>query len=118
MPDSCSRCGEPIAPAERITLHAASARSGTGLAREFDPDRAPAVEDHAMHQRVGDDPQVRPLFRGAEVGRRGAGAAAPAPGLLANDLQPLWRVLGVWPFSKWDHEFESAFLQRRVLSLQ
>src|SRR5438477_9444516 len=36
-----------------------------------------------MHQRVGDDLQIWPLFRRAEVGCGGAGAPAPAPGLLA-----------------------------------
>src|SRR5215472_9339255 len=60
------------------------------LAREVDPRRAPALERHTMHQRIGDDLQIWPLFRWAEVGRGGAGAAAPAPGLLA----PADRVSG------------------------
>src|SRR6516164_8385905 len=61
-----------------------------GPAREFDRHRALAVEHHAMHQRIGDDLQICPLFRRAQVSRGGAGAAAPAPGLLA----PADRVSG------------------------
>ena len=61
-----------------------------GLAREFDRHRALAVEHHAMHQRIGDDLKICPLFRRAQVGHSGAGAAAPAPGLLA----PADRVSG------------------------
>src|SRR5437868_13184683 len=61
-----------------------------GQARELDAHRAHAVEHHAMHQRVGDDLQIWRLFRRGEVGRSGAGAAAPAPGLLA----PADRVSG------------------------
>jgi len=33
------------------------------------------VDYHAMHQRVSDDLRICPLFRGAEVGCSGAGAA-------------------------------------------
>src|SRR5271169_6813884 len=35
-----------------------------------------------MHQRVGDEFEVRPLERRPQIGARGAGAAAPAAGLL------------------------------------
>ena len=69
--------------------HRLDAQDG-GLARELDAHCALAVEHHAMHQRVGDDLQIWPLFRRAEVGRGGAGAPAPAPGLLA----PADRVSG------------------------
>src|SRR5215472_13341918 len=61
-----------------------------GLARELDPHRPLALERHAMHQRIGDDLQIWPLFRRAEVSRGSAGAPAPAPGLLA----PADRVSG------------------------
>ena len=43
-----------------------------------------------LRRKVGDDLQIRPLFRRAEVGRSGTGAAAPASGLLA----PANRVSG------------------------
>ena len=82
-PDSCRMCGEPIAPADRITSRAASARSTRAAAREFDAGRALAVEQDAVDQRVGDELQVRPLQRRAQIGARGAGAAAAAAGLLA-----------------------------------
>ena len=82
-PDSCRMCGEPTAPADRITSRAASARLDRAAAREFDADRALAVEQDAVDQRVGDELQVRPLQRRMQIGARGAGAAAAAAGLLA-----------------------------------
>src|SRR5215831_19777714 len=94
-----------------------------GLARELDPHRALAIEHHAMHQRVGDDLQIWPLFHPAEVGRGGAGTPAPAPGLLTPadriagatrqivDVRPIFeaellrrpdnRVAGLGPFGHW-----------------
>jgi len=59
-PDNCRMCGEPTAPADRITSRAASARSTTPPPREFDAGRALAVEQDTMRQRVRDEPQVRP----------------------------------------------------------
>jgi hypothetical protein len=50
---------------------------------EFDADRAPAVEQDAAHQRLGDEPQVWALHRRIEISTRGAGAPAAAAGLLA-----------------------------------
>src|SRR4029077_17140517 len=61
-----------------------------GLAREFDRHRALAVEHHAMHQRLGYDLKICPLFRRAQVGYSGAGAAGPTPELFA----PADRVSG------------------------
>src|SRR6185437_508112 len=58
--------------------------------RELDPDRALAVEQHLMHQRLGDDLEVRPLFSRLQIGLRGAGAAAAAACLLA----PADRITG------------------------
>ena len=52
-------------------------------AGEFDAGRTLAVEQHAMHQRMGDELQVRPLQGRVQIGARGAGAAAAAAGLLA-----------------------------------
>src|SRR5271169_1668452 len=87
MPDNCNRCGEPTAPAARITSHAASARSiefpRPAIAGELDTDRAAAFEDHAMYQRAGHNLQVGSLRRRLEIGARGAGPAPPAAGLLA-----------------------------------
>ncbi len=76
-------CGEPTAPAERITSRSASARSIGAAALEFDADGTLAVEQDAAHQRLGDDLQVRALHRRAQIGARGTGAAAAAAGLLA-----------------------------------
>src|SRR5438270_12309634 len=59
-----------------------------GLSRELDPHRARALEDHAMHQRVGDDLQVWPPFRWAKISRGGAGAP-PSPACL---LAPADRI--------------------------
>ncbi len=55
---------------------------GLAAARELDPDRALAVEQHAMHQRVGDDLEVGPPHRRAQIGARRALPAPAAPGLL------------------------------------
>ena len=51
-------------------------------ALELDPDRAVAVEHDPAHQRVGDDLDVGPPHRRAEIGARRALPAAAAPGLL------------------------------------
>ena len=48
----------------------------------FDADRAAAVEQHAAHQRAGDDLQIRPLFRRPQIGARGTLPPPPAAGLL------------------------------------
>src|ERR1700751_4060562 len=80
-----------------------------GLARELDPHRALGIERHTMHQRVGDDLQIWPLFRRTEVGRGGAGAAAPPPGLLA----PADRVAGAtWQIVDVGSKFEAKLLRR------
>ena len=51
-------------------------------AREFDRDRALAVEHDAVHQRTGDDRQVLTLQRRAQIGARGTLAPTAAAGLL------------------------------------
>src|SRR5271166_3353362 len=80
-----------------------------GLARELDADRALAVEQDAMHQRLRNDLQIRSLFRRAEVGRCSTGAAAPTAGLLA----PADRVSGApWQVVEIGHVFEAEFLRR------
>src|SRR6516164_11783254 len=53
------------------------------VAREFDANRARPVDDHAVHQRIGDDLEVRPLGCRPQIGARGAGPTAPTAGLLA-----------------------------------
>jgi hypothetical protein len=46
-------CGEPIAPADRITSRPAPTRPRRrARAREFDTDRALAIEKRPMHQRM------------------------------------------------------------------
>jgi hypothetical protein len=47
-------------------------------ARKLDPGRTFAVKRHAPHHRVGDDLQVRPLQRRAQIGARRA-LPSPAP---------------------------------------
>src|SRR5579871_889393 len=74
-PDNCRMCGEQdfaqrIRPLDRAA------------AGKLDADRALAVEHDAMHERMGDELQVRPLQRRPQIGARGRGAAAAAPGLL------------------------------------
>src|SRR5207244_9532824 len=48
-----------------------------------DPGRALAVERDAVHQRLRHDLQIGPLRCWLQIGLRGAGAPAPAAGLLA-----------------------------------
>src|SRR5438046_1050076 len=64
------------------TLAEAGALDGPAP-RELDPDRALAVEQDAVNQRVSDELQVRPLQCRVQIGARGAGTAAAAAGLLA-----------------------------------
>src|SRR5919197_5653213 len=51
-------------------------------AREFDRNRALAVEHDAVDQRAGDDRQILPLQGRAQIGARGTLAPTPAAGLL------------------------------------
>src|SRR5436305_4932050 len=53
------------------------------LPQELNADRALAVEQHAMDERMRDELQVRALQRRTQIGARGAGAAAAAAGLLS-----------------------------------
>src|SRR5207253_866363 len=53
------------------------------IPRELDADRAPAGEDHAMHQRAGDDLQIAPLRCRFEISAGGTRPAPAAAGLLA-----------------------------------
>ena len=50
---------------------------------EFDPDCTFALEQHAVHQRVGHQLQIRPFQGRPQISARRAGAAAAAAGLLA-----------------------------------
>ena len=52
------------------------------VAGELDADRAGAVEQHAMHQRAGDDLQIGPLCRRPQISARGTLPAPAAAGLL------------------------------------
>ena len=58
-------------------------RTAGTAAREFDARRSLAVENDAVHQRVGDELEVGPLQRRVKIGARSAGAATAAAGLLA-----------------------------------
>src|SRR6266702_5409945 len=55
----------------------------TAGARELDTDRARAVEQDAVHQRLGDEFEIGALQGRAQVGPRRTGAGAAAAGLLA-----------------------------------
>ena len=71
MPESCRICGEPTAPAERITSPRGARLDDLAVLPELHADRAPAVEQHLLDQRAGLEPQVRPLqHRLQEAARR------------------------------------------------
>ena len=82
-PDSWRRCGKPTAPAGRITSRTAVAPLDLPAARESEADGARALEQHSLHERVGDEFEVRALRRRPQIGARGVGAAPAAAGLLA-----------------------------------
>ena len=82
-PDSWRRCGKPTAPAGRITSRTAVAPLDSPAARESEADGARALEQHSLHERVGDEFEVRALRRRPQIGARGVGAAPAAAGLLA-----------------------------------
>src|SRR5258708_2250044 len=75
IPETCSRCGEPIDPAARITAFSALARS---FHDHVDADRAPPLEEHLPHVRFRDDGEVGPRHRRPQprLGRAPAHAAA------------------------------------------
>src|SRR5271166_3933888 len=82
-PDNCRICGEPIAPADRITSRAASARSTAPLRENSTPvARVPSNRTRCTSA-WGDELEVRPLQCRTQIGARGAGAAPAAAGLLA-----------------------------------
>ena len=78
MPDSISTCGELITPPARITSRSARATLVSPPCEIFDADRAIVLEQHAGHQRIHLDVQVRPLHRRLQIGARGAAAPAVA----------------------------------------
>ena len=82
-PDSWRRCGKPTAPAGRITSRTAVAPLDLPAARESEADGARALERHSLHERVGDEFEVRALRHRPQIGARGVGAAPAAGGLLA-----------------------------------
>ena len=55
----------------------------TRLPRENPKPMARALEQHSLHERVGDEFEVRALRRRPQIGARGVGAAPAAAGLLA-----------------------------------
>src|SRR5580704_8043604 len=58
-------------------------RATWAAARELDADRALPVEQNAMHERLRDQQEVRPLQRRPQIGACGAGPAAATARLLA-----------------------------------
>ena len=83
-PDSCRMCGEPIAPADRITSRAGIGMFHRAAAREFDAGRAACRRTaRGGPARLVTSCEVGPLQRRMQIGARGAGAAAAAAGLLA-----------------------------------
>ena len=69
-------------PADRITSPRRPGFAGLPLDRPGDAGGALAIEKHALHQRVGDDLQVRTVLDRVQVTDRGAAASSPAAGLL------------------------------------
>ena len=76
-------CGEPTAPADRITSRTASAFSIPTTTRKFYAGSAFAVEQNAVDQRVCDQLKVWSLQCRVQIGPRSACASAPPTGLLA-----------------------------------
>src|SRR6516162_4580194 len=82
MPESCRTCGEPMAPAARITSHAASTRSAAPLWENSTPTaRLPSNRTRRTSALVM-NLQVGPLQRRAQIGARRTLPPAPAAGLL------------------------------------
>ena len=71
-----------MAPAARITSRAARHGLDLAVARAAHAGGAPAVELQAVHERAGDDAQVGPRARRAQVGHRGRAAPSVAVGEL------------------------------------
>ena len=82
MPESCSSCGDWIAPAQSSTSARQRARLRHAALRVAHADRAAAFEHQARGQRLGRDAQVAPALRRLEVG---LGRAA-APALVRGEL--------------------------------
>ena len=76
-PDSCSSCGELIAPPHRTTSPASTRADGPAPVRVLDADRAGAVECHLRHQGARADVEVGPRHHGVQV-RAGRGQPPPA----------------------------------------
>jgi hypothetical protein len=71
LPDSCSTCGELIAPPDRITSARARITRTTPLCRTSTPTARPALDHHARHLRMGHHRQVRPPHRRPQERPRG-----------------------------------------------
>ena len=81
-PESCSSCGDWIEPPASSTSRRARMRRDRAVLRVFEPDRALAVEEDALGERVHLDLEVRPFHRRAQIGDRGRAAAHLAHGEL------------------------------------
>ena len=83
MPERCSTCTEPIAPAHMITSPLARASMVSPFWREAHADGAAVLDDEALDQHVGFQPQVRPVQHGLEEAAR----RRPAPAALLVDVE-------------------------------
>ncbi len=76
-PESCSSCGELMAPPQRITSPAYARRERAPAVRVLDADRALAVEDDPGDERPRPHGEVGPLHHRVQVGP-GRGQPPPA----------------------------------------
>src|SRR5215469_5639602 len=82
-PESCRRCGELTAPADRITSRSASARSDRPAPLVVDRNGTAAVEDDAVYLGLDDHLEIGPVHRRPQISTRGAGPPSAAARLLA-----------------------------------
>ena len=78
MPESSSRCGEPIAPAVSTISRARVAVDLAGRRRIFEAGDAAVLDDQLSRQRARDELQVGPPQDGLQE-RLGGGDAQAAP---------------------------------------
>ena len=77
-PESMRSCGELMTPPARMTSRSARAVDRFRALAVLDADGAAALEEDARRKRLDGDRQVVPLQGGAQIGGRGAAAAAVA----------------------------------------
>ena len=90
MPLSCRSCGEPMAPAARMTSRCARDGAGDAGAAQRDAGRAPPVEKHPLGLRLRHHGQIAAGAHRAQ--ERGRAADAPAAALV--DLEVADALVG------------------------